>query len=43
MSELKSKISYLRGLADGMELSSTKENRLVMEIIDVIEDMVDII
>lgn len=43
MTELKSRISYLKGLADGMELSDTKEKRLMMEIISVVEDMSNII
>ena len=39
MSELRSRISYLKGLADGMDLSDSKEKRLMMEIINVLEDM----
>ena len=39
MTDLKSRISYLRGLADGLDLSETKEKRLMMEIVNVLEDM----
>lgn len=43
MVELRPRISYIKGLADGMELADTKEKKLMMEIIDVLEEMSDII
>lgn len=39
MSDFKSKISYLKGLADGMELSDSKEKKLMLEIINVLMEM----
>lgn len=41
MSYLAQKVAYLRGLAEGMEIETTsKEGRLVKELIDVLEDVV---
>jgi hypothetical protein len=39
--EILEKIAYLKGLADGMELASagTKESKLLLQILDVLEDM----
>lgn len=39
MSDFKSKISYVKGLADGMELSDSREKKLMMEIINVLMEM----
>ena len=40
MKSLNEKIAYLKGLADGLELdTSVKQNRLLLVIIDVLEDM----
>lgn len=40
MKSLNEKVAYLKGLVDGMELdTSVKQNRLIMEIIDILEDM----
>lgn len=42
MNTLQSRISYLRGLAEGMELSeSSKEGKILTEILNVLEDMSD--
>ncbi|SMB94790.1 hypothetical protein SAMN00017405_0274 [Desulfonispora thiosulfatigenes DSM 11270] len=42
MTDLQSSISYLRGLADGMDLSeNSKEGKIIMGILKVLEDMSD--
>ncbi|GAB6156881.1 hypothetical protein JCM39194_00810 [Desulfotomaculum varum] len=42
MDTLKSKVAYLQGLADGMDLpAESKEGRLLNGIIDVLEDFAD--
>ncbi|MCG8541640.1 MAG: hypothetical protein MJA82_17150 [Clostridia bacterium] len=42
MSYLNERVSYLKGLADGMELdNTTKEGKLLVHIIDVLEDFAD--
>ncbi|MDD2568512.1 MAG: AraC family transcriptional regulator [Clostridia bacterium] len=42
MSELKEKVAYLQGLAKGMELKeSSKEGKLIKELLDVLGDVVD--
>lgn len=42
MSYLNEKVSYLRGLADGMELdASTKEGKILVHIIDVLDDFAE--
>ncbi|SKC72191.1 CD1247 N-terminal domain-containing protein [Maledivibacter halophilus] len=42
MSYLNERVSYLKGLADGMELdANTKEGKLMLHIIDVLEDFAD--
>lgn len=42
MSYLFEKVSYLKGLAEGMEISdSTKEGKLLLKIIEVLEDVAD--
>lgn len=44
MSYLTEKVSYLKGLAEGMELdTSTKEGKLLKAIIDALEDTADAI
>jgi hypothetical protein len=43
MRYLLEKVSYLRGLADGMELDqSTKEGKLLLNIIDVMEEFAEV-
>lgn len=40
MKTLSEKVSYLKGLADGLALdASVKQNRLLIEMIDLLEDM----
>lgn len=40
MSYLMEKVSYLKGLADGLELEAdTKETKLILEIINVLSDL----
>jgi len=40
MKTLSERVSYLRGLADGLELdTSSKQNRLLTVMIDILEDM----
>lgn len=40
MEKLESKIAYLRGLAEGMEVSgSSREGRVIVEIIQLLDDM----
>ncbi|HHW02652.1 MAG TPA: hypothetical protein GXX35_07560 [Thermoanaerobacterales bacterium] len=39
MSDFKSKVSYVKGLADGLELQDSKEKKLMMEIISVLTEM----
>ena len=41
MKELEKKVAYLQGLADGFELEDSKEGKLISEILDVLEDMVE--
>ncbi|SHJ49241.1 CD1247 N-terminal domain-containing protein [Paramaledivibacter caminithermalis] len=42
MSYLNERVSYLKGLAEGMELdTNTKEGKLLKNIIDVLEDFAD--
>lgn len=42
MDGIKERVAYLRGLADGLTIDeSTKEGRLLMAMIDVLEDMAD--
>ena len=42
MSDLKSKVAYLQGLSNGMELdASTKEGRLLNSIISVLDDFAE--
>jgi hypothetical protein len=42
MNYLYEKVSYLRGLADGMEINDgTKEGKLLLNILDVLEDFAD--
>lgn len=44
MKDLKEKIAYLQGLAEGMEVnSSTKEGKILIKILDVLEEMADTI
>lgn len=44
MRNLIEKVSYLKGLADGMELdTSKKENKLMLNIIDIMEEFADVI
>lgn len=39
MNNLESRIAYLRGLADGMDFSSTKEKRFNIELIEVLSEI----
>ncbi|NLW25187.1 MAG: hypothetical protein GXY91_08150 [Clostridia bacterium] len=42
MRELQSKIAYLQGLAEGLELNtSSKEGRILANILDILEDMAE--
>jgi len=42
MSELKERIAYLQGLAEGMELEdNSKEGKLIAEMLDLLGDVVD--
>ncbi|HEX3033399.1 MAG TPA: AraC family transcriptional regulator [Bacillota bacterium] len=42
--ELKERISYLQGLADGLDINAdSKEGRLIREMLDVLDDMADTI
>ena len=44
MSILFEKVSYLKGLADGMEIdASTKEGKLLLNIIDALEEFAEVI
>lgn len=44
MSYLNERVSYLKGLADGMELdANTKEGKLLVHIIDVLDDFAEAI
>jgi len=44
MSYLNERVSYLKGLADGMELdANTKEGKLLVNIIDVLDDFAEAI
>lgn len=43
MDNLLSRVSYLRGLADGLSLDESKEKRLLLEIIDVLQEMAEAI
>jgi hypothetical protein len=40
MDTIKEKVSYIRGLTDGLEINnSTKEGKVIKAIIDVLEDI----
>lgn len=42
MTDLRSKVAYLRGLSDGLELdSSSKEGRMISELLGVVGEMAD--
>ncbi|AEF94967.1 hypothetical protein Desca_2128 [Desulfotomaculum nigrificans CO-1-SRB] len=41
MDSLKSRVAYLQGLADGMNLENSKEGRLLNGIIDVLQDVAE--
>jgi DNA-directed RNA polymerase subunit delta len=42
MKYLYERVSYLRGLADGLQISEdTKEGKLLIQIVDVLEDFAD--
>lgn len=42
MKDIKEKVSYLHGLADGLDLSrETKEGRVLLEVIDVLDHFAD--
>lgn len=43
MDNLKSRVSYLKGLADGLGLDESKEKRLLIEIVKVLEEMAEAI
>jgi len=41
MSDLRAKVSYLRGLSEGMDLSKSAEGRLLNGVIDVLNEFAD--
>ncbi|KYO65828.1 CD1247 N-terminal domain-containing protein [Thermovenabulum gondwanense] len=41
MSDLKAKVAYVKGLADGLGLEDSKEKRLLLEIINLLEAMAE--
>lgn len=44
MERISQKISYIKGLADGLDLKeSSKEGKVLSEIIDVLEGLVDVV
>ncbi len=41
MSTLKERASYLAGLAEGMELEASKESKLILKLLEVVDEMAE--
>ena len=41
MKDLEQKVAYLQGLADGLGLDDSKEGKVIAEMLDVLEDIVE--
>ncbi len=41
MKDLQQKVAYLQGLTDGMELSDSKEGKVISEILGVLKDVTE--